>query len=211
MAFVYDVVGAFQRGGAFMYPILFVLALGTAIVIEKFIFLTRSYTPGSIIWKQIKKLILDNKRSEAAKLCKSSSVSLNRIMLAGLNASNNGNRDDVQNSIDEVMMEEIPVLERRTHYIPVLANVSTLLGLLGTIMGLIEAFKAIAVAEPAQRSMLLAQGVSVAMNTTAFGLVVAIPLMLAYSFLQSKTMKIVDSLDEYSMKLSNLLNKTTKD
>ena len=114
-------------------------------------------------------------------------------------------REELENHLEEAMLEVMPELERRTHYLPTLANVSTLLGLLGTIIGLIQSFQSLAVADPSQKAFLLAQGVSVAMNTTAFGLIVAIPIMLCYSYIQSRTIKIVDTLDAYSIKLVNLL------
>jgi len=101
------------------------------------------------------------------------------------------------------MLEVLPPLERRTSYLPILANVATLLGLLGTIIGVIQAFAAVSAADPSQKATLLAHGISVALNMTAFGLIVAVPLILSYAFLQSGTTKIIDSLDQYSTKLAN--------
>lgn len=101
------------------------------------------------------------------------------------------------------MMEVVPRLEKRTHYLSSFANIATLLGLLGTIIGLIQAFQAVANANPAEKADLLSASISVAMNTTAFGLIVAIPLLLLHSVLQTKTTEIVDSLEMASVKFLN--------
>ena len=107
-------------------------------------------------------------------------------------------------------MEVLPSLEKRTHYIATFANIATLLGLLGTIIGLIKAFTAVSNADPAQKADLLSASISVAMNTTAFGLMVAIPLLLVYSVLQSKTTTLVDSLEMASVKFVNMLTEQKK-
>ena len=103
-------------------------------------------------------------------------------------------------------METLPRLEKRTQYLATLANISTLLGLLGTIIGLIAAFTAVANADPAEKASLLSQSISVAMNTTAFGLMSAIPLLLIHAVLQTKTNEIVDSLEMAGVKMLNLLS-----
>ncbi len=107
-------------------------------------------------------------------------------------------------------MEIIPQLERRTHYIALLANIATLLGLLGTIMGLIEAFTAVANANPAEKADLLSASISVAMNTTAFGLMSAIPLLLLHAKLTSTTGQIIDSLEMASIKALNSFSSNAK-
>ena len=115
-------------------------------------------------------------------------------------------RDDIMSSMQEAALETIPRLEKRTGYLSTLANIATLLGLLGTIIGLISAFTAVADADPAQKATLLSQSISVAMNTTAFGLISAIPLLLFHALLQSKTSQIVDSLDVVSIKFLNAIS-----
>ena len=102
-------------------------------------------------------------------------------------------------------METVPRLEKRTHYLATFANIATLLGLLGTIMGLIQAFTAVANANPAEKADMLSASISVAMNTTAFGLMAAIPLLLIYTVLQTKTTELVDSLEMASVKFLNIL------
>ena len=104
-------------------------------------------------------------------------------------------------------MEATPRLERRTPYLATLANIATLLGLLGTIIGLIEAFSAVANADPSEKAALLSSSISVAMNTTAFGLIAAIPLLLCHALLQTKTTEIVDSLEMAGVKFLNLISR----
>jgi biopolymer transport protein ExbB len=114
-------------------------------------------------------------------------------------------RDDIEIAMEESMMEIIPQLEKRTPYVALFSNIATLLGLLGTIMGLIEAFTAVANADPAEKADLLSASISVAMNTTAFGLMVAIPLLIVHANLSSRTTEIVDSLEMASVKTLNLI------
>ena len=107
-------------------------------------------------------------------------------------------------------MEIIPQLEKRTSYIALFANVATLLGLLGTIVGLIQAFTAVANANPAEKADLLSASISVAMNTTAFGLIVAVPLLILHAVINSRTSEIVDSLEMASVKTLNIISSTTQ-
>jgi biopolymer transport protein ExbB/TolQ len=107
--------------------------------------------------------------------------------------------------MEEGLMEVIPRLEKRTHYLATLANLATLLGLLGTIMGLIEAFTAVAAANPQEKADLLSASISVAMNTTAFGLMVGIPLLFIHTVLQTKSTEVVDSLEMASVRFVNML------
>jgi biopolymer transport protein ExbB len=119
-------------------------------------------------------------------------------------------REDIEIAMEESMMEIIPQLEKRTPYIGLLSNIATLLGLLGTIMGLIDAFTAVANANPAEKADLLSASISVAMNTTAFGLMVAIPLLLIHAKLTSTTGQIVDSLEMASVKALNSISHFSK-
>jgi biopolymer transport protein ExbB/TolQ len=120
-------------------------------------------------------------------------------------------REDVEQAMEESLMEVMPRLEKRTHYLATFANIATLLGLLGTIVGLISAFTAVSTANPAEKADLLSASISVAMNTTAFGLVVAIPLLLVHTWLQTKTTEIVDSLEMASVKFLNAITERAAD
>ena len=110
--------------------------------------------------------------------------------------------------MEEGLLETLPNIERRTPYLATFANIATLLGLLGTIIGLIAAFTAVANADPAEKATLLSQSISIAMNTTAFGLMAAIPLLLVHSLLQSKTSQIIESLEIAVVKFVNVLETT---
>ncbi len=205
MSIFSDIVKFFQDGGVFMYPNLLVLAIGTAIVIERMVVLARSGTNGEKLWGQIAPPIQGRRMDEAVRACTHSRAPLNQVLAAGIRGMKGSfTREDVQGSLDEAMTRVIPRVEARLHYLPNLANVATLLGLLGTIIGLIQDFTAVSMADPSQKATLLAQGISVAMNNTAFGLIIAIPLMLMFMFLQSRANRIVETMEEYAQRLVNL-------
>ena len=115
------------------------------------------------------------------------------------------NKEEVEDAMEEAMLEATPKLQKRTHYLSVVANIATLLGLLGTIIGLIYAFSAISEAEPGEKAIQLARGISLAMSTTAFGLIVAIPCLFFHSILQAKANKLLDEVDEFSLKAIHLM------
>jgi biopolymer transport protein ExbB/TolQ len=196
----------FQSGGMFMYPIVVVLALGVAIAVERYVYLTAARATNQRVWKQVMPLLLDGKYGQAVAITEKSKSALSRILRYGLDrADNKTRRDDVEVAMEEGLMETVPRLEKRTHYLATFANIATLLGLLGTIMGLIQAFTAVANANPAEKADMLSASISVAMNTTAFGLMAAIPLLLIYTVLQTKTTELVDSLEMASVKFLNIL------
>ncbi|MFQ5597576.1 MAG: MotA/TolQ/ExbB proton channel family protein [Nitrospiria bacterium] len=197
----------FQSGGVFMYPLLFILAVGTAIVIERFLVFMRARVNAPQLWEGLSPILLTRQFDEGLRNCYGPrfNTPLHHVLGAGIKGMKKGqNREGLQGVLDAAVLEVTPKLEARLHYLPNLANVATLLGLLGTIIGLIEAFTAVAVADPSQKAALLAKGISMAMNTTAFGLVVAIPLVLVYTYLQSRSDRIIDAIDEYALKLLNL-------
>lgn len=196
-----------QEGGFFMYPILLVLALGLAIAMERFLYLNNTKKSNLKIWDQMLPLIQKGRLNEATAAASASSTAVGKILTYGLSRlTSSRQRADVETAMEEGLMEIVPRLEKRTHYLATFANISTLLGLLGTVTGLIQAFAAVANADPAQKAELLSASISVAMNCTAFGLGAAIPMMLIYSFLQSKTSELVDSLEMVSVKFLNMLH-----
>jgi biopolymer transport protein ExbB/TolQ len=199
-------INFFQSGGIFMYPILLILAIGTAIIIDRLIYLSKTRVREQSLWQKVKAAIMESRLKDAIKLCDSSKAPQYEVLKTGLlRLQEGGSPDELRNSIEEVILEKLPPLERRTHYLPTLANVATLLGLLGTIIGLIQAFAAVAAVDPSQKAALLAQGISVAMNTTAFGLIVAIPMILCYSYLLARTHKVTEGIDEVTTKFLNLM------
>ena len=211
MEALYAALRFFQTGGLFMYPIAFILAIGVAIVIERYAYLTVVGINNRRIWKRILPLVQDRKYEVAGELVAQSNTAMSKVLAYGLQRAISGAKgEDIQLAMEEGVLEFIPRLEKRTHYLATFANIATLLGLLGTIMGLIEAFSAVAGAGPAEKANLLSASISVAMNTTAFGLMVAIPLLLAHAFMQTKTGRVVDSLEMATVKLANLMSVDTK-
>ena len=200
------VVEFFQEGGAFMYPILFVMALGFAIAIERYIYLQLVKSKNQMVWKKLLPVLNKGDFRSALDIASSSNSALGRILAYGLSKVGQGRRhDDLEMAMEEGLMEIMPRLEKRTQYLATFANIATLLGLLGTILGLITAFTAVANVDPSQKANLLSASISVAMNTTAFGLMVAIPLLLMFTFIQTKTTEIIDSLEMASVKFVNVI------
>jgi biopolymer transport protein ExbB len=206
MDVMYSIVGFFASGGIFMYPILLVFAIGTAIAVERFVTLSTITRKNDSAWKTIQPLLNDGNFDEARELAGKEESLMARILNLGL--SRQGavrRREDVEIAMEEGMVEIIPQLEKRTPYVALSSNIATLLGLLGTIMGLIQAFTAVANANPAEKADLLSASISVAMNTTAFGLMVGIPLLVVHTILTSKTNEIVDGLEMASVKALNTI------
>ena len=197
----------FKAGGIFMYAIMLVLACGTAIIIERSTTLfIRSRINASALWRLIERHVENGKLEEATTLCQGYRAPLARILEAGLKrAQYGGSGKEIRNSVEEVLLDALPTLEKRIHYLYSLSNIATLLGLLGTVVGLIRSFTAVSLADPSQKASLLASGISLALNNTAFGLLVAILLMLSYSVMQSRQAKLGGEIDEYSLRLINLL------
>jgi len=199
-----SIVGFFQEGGVFMYPIVAVFALGLAIAVERYVYLTQATVSSKMLWKQVTPYIKAGKFAEAVTMTNKSRAAVATVLSYGLKRSKTAKRrDDIEKAMEESLMEVMPRLEKRTHYLATFANIATLLGLLGTIIGLIRAFTAVSAANPAEKADLLSASISVAMNTTAFGLMVAIPLLLVHTILQTKTTELVDSLEMASVKFLN--------
>ena len=201
-----SIVKFFQEGGVFMYPIVLVFAFGFVIMVERWVFLTGAGTSNRRIWTKVMPLVTQGRYREADELARKSKTAIGSILGYGLDRVRSARRrDDIEKAMEESLLEVMPRLERRTHYLATLANVATLLGLLGTIIGLIRAFTAVAAANPAEKADLLSASISVAMNTTAFGLMAAIPLLLGHTWLQTKTTEMVDSLEMASVKFLNTI------
>jgi len=204
---VYSMVAFFQKGGLFMYPILIVFVTGMAITVERWFRLNRIQGVNRKMWNLLQPVLVKGDFEKARAIIKKDKSTISQMLgmgLARLGAVQR--REDVEIAMEESMMEIIPQLEKRTPYVALLSNIATLLGLLGTIMGLIEAFTAVANANPAEKADLLSASISVAMNTTAFGLMSAIPLLLFHAKLTSTTGQIVDSLEMASVKALNSIS-----
>jgi biopolymer transport protein ExbB len=206
MGFIDKIVSFFVEGGFWMYPILTVGAIGFAIGIERFIKLTLVERSNSRMWSELHPVLVEGDFDKAREMTANDSSTVSKLLEVGLERQGTvRRREDIEIAMEEGMMEIIPQLEKRISYIALYANLSTLLGLLGTIIGLIAAFNAVANANPAEKADLLSASISVAMNTTAFGLIAAIPLLIIHSFLNSKAGVIVDSLEMASVKTLNVI------
>jgi biopolymer transport protein ExbB/TolQ len=209
------IVRFIQDGGSFMYVILTVFVVGFAIALERWLYLNKARKSNRVVWDQLFPLVRNGEFKKAAMLAAESKTPIGNMVAFGLNQMYaNGGHDEerrmlpaVEMAMEEALMEVTPRLEKRTPYLAILANVATLLGLLGTILGLIDAFGAVANADPAEKGAILSSSISLAMNATAFGLITAIPLLLFHALLQTKTTEIVDSLEMAAVKILNLIRK----
>ncbi len=193
------IVQKFHEGGLFMYFILLLGALTLSVGIERFLTL---YVKFKTVPENFRDQILDFIRRGDMRGAESFSktftnTSLGRVISLGVSIrASSGGEEELQSRMDEQLAKEIHSIDRRTGFLAMFGNVATLLGLLGTISGMIQSFAAVASANPADRATLLSKGISEAMNCTAFGLIVAIPALLAYAFFQNKTDHIVTTITE---------------
>ncbi len=201
-------VNFFVAGGSWMWAILLTLILAMAIIIERFIVLNfKNRIDSTAFVNKILELIQRGNIANAVELCSMSQAALPRITRAGLEEFMK-NPADVQHAMEVAAMSEIPKIEKRTSYLSLLANIATLLGLLGTIFGLIDSFAAVTNADASQKAALLASGIAVAMNTTAFGLIVAIPTLIFYSMLNERIAAITDEINENAARIFQRLSRT---
>ena len=200
-------VEQYQLGGLMMHPIAISLAITIAIVFERLMRIVFQYNiDGTSFMFEVQKYVLANDIDGAIRLCNGAGrAALPRVIKAGLQRAS---RDEhqIQNAIDAASLEVIPKIEKRLHYLGLIANLATLLGLLGTISGLIYSFGEVAKAPAAERQNVLSAGIAEALNCTAFGLIVAITAMIFHSWLSSRAAVLVEEVDEYSVKLIDLLS-----
>jgi biopolymer transport protein ExbB len=197
----------YQLGGWMMHFIALAFAILIAIIIERLMRIVFQYNiDGTSFMFEVQKYVLANDIDGAIRLCNGAGrAALPRVIKAGLQRAS---RDEhqIQNAIDAASLEVIPKIEKRLHYIGLIANLSTLLGLLGTISGLIYAFGEVAKAPAAERQNVLSAGIAEALNCTAFGLIVAIIAMISFSWLSARASVLIEEVDEYSVKLIDLLS-----
>jgi biopolymer transport protein ExbB/TolQ len=201
-----SIVGFMQSGGIFMWVILIIWAIGIAIALERFSKLSFKFdVDGASFMNELQRYVLSNDIQGAIRACSGTVAMLPKVLKSGLKRANQ-KPEQIQNAIDATALEVIPKVESKLNYLQLIANISTLFGLLGTIQGLIESFSAVAAADPTQKAELLATGISNAMNTTFLGLLSAISIMVIHSFLSNKAEKIISEIDEFSIKLIDLLS-----
>lgn len=200
----------FEQGGFWMWPILAFQLVSIAIIIERSIALFLKHKPNQMNFVlgfednfrrgEIESVI---SKADAAK----GDMPVARAISAGANVAKNfGGKDEIQGKMDEVLLHENNLLGTRVGFLSMLGNVATLTGLLGTIAGMIQAFAAVTFANPADKATILAQGISVAMNTTAYGLIVAIPALVAFAILQNRANDLAEDMNQSALKVFNWLS-----
>jgi biopolymer transport protein ExbB len=195
----------FNNGGHFMYPIALVLAFAVAISIERFVFLNKSLRDNKRFWEKIWPMLSAGKISEAEDLIGNSKLAVAHILSCGLEQARiDSRRSDVEIATEDGLMALLPAIERRTHYLATFSNAATLLGLLGTVLGLIVAFGALGNADPVEKANLLSAG----MSCTAFGLMVAIPSLFAHAYLQSQAGELVDTLESACSRFVTVISRS---
>jgi biopolymer transport protein ExbB len=202
------IIKFFVDCGWFIFPSLFVMAMGLAIAIERTIFLNRARSENRKLWDKVLPMLQGGRFKEVHGVTSTSDAAIGKIVSNGLQRLQSAHRrEDIDAAMEEGMMEIVPRLEKRTHYIATFANVITLIGLLGTIMGLIKGFTAVSAVNPAEKAEMLSASISIAMNNTAFALMVAIPFLLIHAFLQARASEIVDSLEAAKITFLNLVQR----
>jgi biopolymer transport protein ExbB len=198
------IVNFFKQGGAFLYPIAAVFAIGIAVAIERFIFLSIVSRRNRKLWGELAPQIQSGNFRKAMELADKNDAPLSTIMKYGISRIPTAHRhEDIERAVGESLIDVVLRIEKRTHQLASLANIGMLMGLLGTVVGLINAFAAVANVNPAERTSLLSASISVAMNNTALGLGLAITLLLSHMYLESKTTALVNGLEVASMKFLN--------
>ena len=201
-----------KEGGVASLMVVFVAVGCVSIAVERWVRIQFQYSINSrAFMAKLKKYILSDNIDRAISLCNSkSSALLPKVLKSGLTRAKDS-VEDIQNAIDETTLEVLPKLEARALYLPTLANLATLIGLFGTILGLIMAFKASGDAiDAVTRQNFLQKSIAIAMHTTALGIFVAIPTLLVHAIIQSKINAIISDIDQYSVKLINLLSASQK-
>ena len=207
-SFLDSVALFFEEGGAFMFVNVFVAATAVAMMAERTISLLFRYSiNGGPFLDQITRLVQAGKVDRAIQLCAAApNASLARVVRAGLSRASQGDVE-IAKAMEEALLEETPKLQKRVQSLFSLANIATLLGLIGTIFGLIAAFKSLQFAAPEQKQALLAAGISEAMNNTAFGLSIAVSCIIGHMLLTNRAKAMVEELETVSVKVENLLSR----
>jgi biopolymer transport protein ExbB len=194
----------FEEGGWAMYLILFWLILAIGTIVERTVYLYKSSISKDVFLATMQKCILAGDIGRAIKLCSAADAPLARIVKAGLMKVNRPD-SEVQAAMDEAALRELPKIEARTPFLALFANLAMLCGLFGTVLGLIMAFGAVAGADASSKATMLAQGISEAMNCTAFGLLAAIVALMGFAALNGKTQSIIDDINGATVQVMNLV------
>jgi biopolymer transport protein ExbB/TolQ len=204
MGILKGISDAFHKGGWGMWPILITSIVIIAIIIERAVYLFKSTVDKDKLLALLKSQVMSGNVQGAIKVCSGNPTPMTRIVQAGLMKFNKSDHE-VQAAMDEAALRELPRISKRTPYLAMLANLATLLGLLGTITGMIKSFGAAAGADASRKASLLAEGISEAMNCTAFGIAIAVVGLIGYAILQGKTQSLVDDINEVTVQVVNLV------
>lgn len=203
---VHWIIKAFDDGGPAMYFIAGVGVMVIFLIIERFLSLRALTVSKDSFNENLFALLLKGDVKQAVAFCDKKPVPLTNVMKAGLvQVLNKREDEDVQVAMDASVLKETPRLEGWTGFLAVFGNVATLIGLLGTILGLIHSFGGVAEADPAEKAAKLSAGISEALNCTAFGLSIAIISIVAYGYFQIRVSRAVNDMLESSMRLMNLV------
>jgi biopolymer transport protein ExbB/TolQ len=196
----------FKEGGWGMWPILFWSVLVFGIIIERALYLSAARITKDAFLSTMEKAILAGDVQAAVKKCSATQAPMAKIVQAGLLRTNRPD-EEVQAAMDEAALRELPKLSARTGFLALLANLAMLSGLLGTVSGLISSFGAVSgeSVDPSQKARILAEGISEAMNCTAFGLIVAIIALIGFAVLNGLTQQIEDDINEATVRVLNLV------
>lgn len=212
-SFFDDVKLFFEQGGHFMYVNVCSLTIAVAVMIERTIRLCMSYSiNGRLFMEQISKLVANDQIERAIKITsggdpkKPIQAPLARVVRAGLSKADEG-EVEISNALEEAVMETTPLIQKRVASLWSISNISVLIGLVGTILGLISAFKSLGAVSADKRSEVLSAGISEAMNNTAFGLGIAVSCIIAHLLLSSKAKSMIDEVELCSLRMENLLVK----
>ena len=200
------------KGGLFMLPILMVSIAALALIIERVYTLWLRYRLDEEGFVKGLMHALDEQDFAGAleECARAENNPLSRVLRAGLLKVHRSDKE-IERAMEEEMLRTAPTIRKRIGYLATLGNVATLLGLLGTIFGLIQAFEGVSMADPATKQEILARGISIAMLTTAFGLIVAIPCLLSHAFLQNKSIQMIEGLEEKAFTLFNKISALHRD
>lgn len=201
-----------NEGGAVEYLILGLLVLGLSVIFERvWFFFIKCRINSKKLLADTTSLIRKDKLADARKLCSQTGTPLGLILEAGIwKYEQSATPEEIKDALEEVSLREVPRLQKRTHWLGLLANLCTLVGLLGTIFGLQEAFAALESADPSQKSKLLARGITLALNATAMGLISAMICMAAFTWLGSKSNQLLEQIDETVLRMVNFMNSQRK-
>lgn len=210
MNFITNIINSFSHGGSVMWIIFFGQIISIAIIAERAfaLYLKRDLTNKAIaksFEEDIKKGRLETVIMKARGLGQNSP--LGKVVQAGAQAAlDMGGREEIQSKMDEVLLNENALLEKRTGFLAALGNIGTLAGLLGTIIGLIDSFQAVANSNPLEKATLLSQGISMAMHATAYGLIMAIPALVMYAVYQNRATSLSEDINQSSLMIFNWLS-----